>query len=93
VTIHAEPYGEPAPSPSPWPEQQLAVVPFFHAITLSDICHQQEAQSVNKLFLKRKQEVPQDKGDINRISMTVYFSLNVYRSSQDTYFWLFQSDF
>ena len=21
VTIHAEPYGEPAPSPSPWPEQ------------------------------------------------------------------------
>ena len=21
LTIHAEPYGEPAPSPSPWPEQ------------------------------------------------------------------------
>jgi len=53
----------------------------------------QEPQSVNTLFPKRKQEVLQDKCHTNRISMTVYFSLNVYQSSHDTLYCVFNSDF
>ena len=53
----------------------------------------QEAQFVHTLFPERKQEVPQDKCHLNRISMTVYFSFNVYQSSHDTLYCAFHSDF
>jgi len=53
----------------------------------------QEAQFVHTLFPERKQEVPQDKCHLNRISMTVYFSFNVYQSSHDTLYCVFHSDF
>jgi len=68
---------------------KLAVVSFFHAVTESDICHQHMTRSSvcwDTLFPKRKQEVRQDQCHINRISMTVYFSFNVYQSSHDPYF-------
>ena len=41
-TIHAEPYGEPAPIAPHLglSNTKLAAVSFFHAITKSDICHQ-----------------------------------------------------
>jgi len=35
------------------------------------------------------QEVPQDQCHKNRISMTVYFSFNVYQSSHDTFYCVF----
>jgi len=66
---------------------KLALVLFFHAVTYSDICHQHMTRNSVcwvTLFTKRKQEVPQDQCHINRISMTVYFSFNVYQSSHDS---------
>ena len=73
-TIHSEPYGEPAPSPSPWPEQHEVGV---DVILPCSYITRPEAQYVEThCFLNinesRKQE---DQCHINRISMTVYFSL------------------
>ena len=89
-TIHAEPYGEPAPSPSHWPEQhEVGGGVILPGNYITDLCHQHMTRSSvcwDTLFSKRKQEVPEDQCHINRISVTVYCSFNVYH---DTFYWVF----
>jgi len=62
-TFYAEPYGEPAPSPSPWPEQQEVgggvILQCNYIIRPLPSTYDQKL-SRDTLFPKRKQEVPQD---------------------------------
>jgi len=76
-TIHAEPYGEPAPSSSSWTEQHevgSGVIPSCnYIIGHLPSTYDQKLSLLSRLFPKRKQEVPQDQCHINRTNMTVYF--------------------
>jgi len=45
------------------------------------------------MFPKRKQEGPQKQCHINKINMIVYFCFNVYQSSHDPFYCVFNSDF
>ena len=79
---------------SPWPEQHEvgsgAILPCNYIIRPLPSTYD---QSVETVFPKRKQEVPQEQCHINRINMIVYFSFNVYQSSHDTFYCVFISDF
>ena len=82
-TMHAELYGKPAPSSTPWPELHM---PLHNKIFAINICQIRSSVCWDTLFPKQKQDVPQDQCHIKRISMTVYFSFNVYQSSHDTFY-------
>jgi len=77
-TIHAEPYGKPAPSSSSWTEKHEVgggvILPCNYIIRHLPSTYDQKLSLLSRLFPTRKQKVPQDQCHINRISMTVYFS-------------------
>jgi len=77
-TSHAEPYGESAPSPLPWPELHEVgggvILPCNNIIRHLPSTYDQKLSLLSRLFPKRKQEVPQDQCHINRISMNVYIA-------------------
>jgi len=82
-TIHAEHKGEPAPSCSPWPELHMQLHNKTFAINIWP-----QAPSVENLrYTVSKTKTgcaSRPMSHINRISMTVYFSLNV-QSSHGTF--------
>jgi len=90
-TIHAEPFGEPAPSPLHWPEQHEVgggVILLCNFIITS-----LPSTNVQKLSRLRhtvsKAKTGSASRHIIRISMAVYFSFNVYQSSHDTFYCVF----
>jgi len=80
VTIHAEPYGEPASGPSPWTEQHKVgggvIRPYNYIIRPLPSTYDQKLSLLSRLF-------PKTKAGIKCLDerMTVYFSFNVYQSS------------
>jgi len=96
-TIHAGPYGEHNYLLAlAWATRIWQWCHFSMQLHNQTFCHQHMTRSSvcwDTLFPKWKQDVPQEQCHINRISMTVYVSFNVYQSSYNTFYCVFHVRF